>query len=83
VGRTIETEMVKITLSAKWNNLIHIVEDTAILGRKMMMIVIMMMMMMEEFFDEKDFYSEFLSHLSFVFFFYRYIRYSLPLQMLH
>jgi len=62
--------MVKITLSAKWNNLIHIVEDTAILGRKMMMIVIMMMimMMMEEFFDEKDFYSEFLSHLSFVFF---------------
>ena len=66
--------MVKITLSAKWNNLIHIVEDTAILGRKMMMIVIMMMMMivmmmmMEKFFDEKDFYSEFLSHLSFVFF---------------
>jgi hypothetical protein len=38
--------MVKITLSAKWNNLIHIVEDTAILGRKMMMIVIIMMMMM-------------------------------------
>jgi hypothetical protein len=82
--------MVKITLSAKWNNLIHIVEDTAILGRKMMMIVIMMMMMivmmmmmMEEFFDEKDFYSEFLSHLSFVFFLLPLHPLLLPLQMLH
>jgi len=32
VGRSPETEMLKMSLSAKWNNLIHIVEDTAILG---------------------------------------------------
>jgi hypothetical protein len=38
--------MLKISLSAKWNNLIHIVEDTAILGKIMMMMGMSMMMMM-------------------------------------
>lgn len=71
--------MVKITLSAKWNNLIHIVEDTAILGRKMMMIVVRMMMIMSD--DHKDY--EGMIFMQNFRYFYRYCTVHPLLLLLH